>query len=146
VPQRDQFVVNIDDDARSFAKLISTLRRAGVAVEAAAFATDGGAQVARMIVMPLGLTKKALRKADFQFSTEKVLALHIGSDLNGLSRLTGVLAGQAIPVEYSYTGNGDLVVLGTSDVKRASAIALKVASPCSREAHPTTEQSRRDRP
>jgi hypothetical protein len=125
MPQREQFVVNVDDDGHSFARLISTLRRARVALEAASVATDRDAQVARMIIMPLGAAKRALRKAGFQFSTQKVLALNVGLDLLQLTRIAAVLSDQAIPVEYVYWGIDGLVVLGTSDVKRASQLVRK---------------------
>lgn len=123
--QCNQFRVNIENGDRSLSRLLRVLFWAKVNVEAAAVANDGDAQVARMIITPVGKTKRALREAGFKFLTQKVLIMDDGADLNRLTRITGVLAAQAVPVAFSYTGAGSMVVVEVADVKRASELVRK---------------------
>jgi hypothetical protein len=125
VRRRQQVVVAVDGERHSVARLISTLFQAGVEIEAAALASAAADRVVRIIVARVGPIKRALRRAGFVVSTVKVLALN-APDLGQLTRITGVLAAQAITIDHFHVAGG-LAVLEVSDIQRAAQIARRVS-------------------
>ncbi len=128
MPVVKQLAVTLENRPGALAQLCSELAKMAINIGGVSVCEAKGAGVARLLVSDLDAARKVCDALRLSYVVEDALAVIMGHRPGSLGRLTRKLAEKGINVEYLYGSilkgsKRALIVLGVSDLARASEIA-----------------------
>jgi hypothetical protein len=128
MPVVKQLAVTLDNRPGALAQLCSELAKMAINIGGVSVCEAKPAGLVRLLVSDLDAARKVCDTLRLSYVVEDALAVILGHRPGALGRLTRKLAEKGINVEYLYGSilkgsKRALVVVGVSDVARASEIA-----------------------
>ena len=118
-----QFCIGLENKPGVLATLCSTLRKAGVNIDALYISRDEDCCWVNLVASPVPLTTDVLSKEGHNFFTEKVLLYRVGDEPGQLEQVSVKLAEAGININYIYgscTNGSCTLVFNVDEIARAA--------------------------
>ena len=125
MPIEKQLSVFVQNKIGSLGELCTHLSKSNINIKAISISDDLDWGIVRLVVDDLRKAKDILHKLELMFGEGNVLTVEMENHPGALSELANKLAKKKINIEHMYataTGESSLLVLSTTDDKKASSV------------------------